>query len=38
MAANREQQAKRRARDKRKAEVMKVEKGFCEEGAEGDSY
>ncbi|PWN28001.1 LSM-domain-containing protein [Jaminaea rosea] len=38
MMANKEQQAQRRAREKRKAELMKEQKGFCEEGAEGDSY
>lgn len=28
----------RKRRDQRKAEIMKAQKGFCEEGAEGDNY
>jgi U6 snRNA-associated Sm-like protein LSm1 len=32
------EQALRRKREVRKAEVMKTQKGFCEEGAEGDNY
>ncbi|PWN20671.1 hypothetical protein BCV69DRAFT_282890 [Microstroma glucosiphilum] len=33
-----EERALRRKREVRKAEVMKAQKGFCEEGAEGDNY
>ncbi|CAO1624365.1 unnamed protein product [Sympodiomycopsis kandeliae] len=36
--AQRQESESRKLRDQRKAKIMKAQKGFCEEGAEGDHY
>lgn len=37
-AAQEKESEARKIREQRKARVMKAQKGFCEEGAEGDFY
>lgn len=38
IAANKAQLQARSKKEKIKAELMKTQRGFCEEGAEGDNY
>lgn len=38
MDANKAQTEARARKERVKAELMRVQKGFCEEGAEGDNY